>query len=102
MNIKKGRAIIDIESDPFGESASIVAHKTMQLMGGRFQFESASRQLMRLVDHAYRGVPPHRFSRKSPSFPVPLMLTPTPPRPAEKNSARRPRYEPPPLSLLHG
>ncbi len=102
MNIKKGRAIIDIESDPFGESASIVAHKTMQLMGGRFQFESASRQLMRLVDHAYRGLPPHRFSRNSPSFRVRLMLTPAPPRPAEKKSAARRRSEPPPISMLHG
>jgi hypothetical protein len=102
MNTENRRAVIDIESDPFGESSSAVAHKTMQLLGGLFRFESDSLQLMRLVDHAYLGLPGHQFSSKPPKFRVRLMLTPAPPRPARNKSAARRRAEPPPISMLHG
>jgi hypothetical protein len=102
MTRKNRPAIIDLESDPFGESSSIVAHKTMQLMGGRFRFESTNRRLMRLVDHAYRGLPGHRFSSNPPSFRVRLMLTPAPTRSSRHKSAARRRPEPLPISMLHG
>jgi hypothetical protein len=101
MISKNRRAIIDLESDPFGESSTVITRKTLQLMGGRFQFESASHQLMRLVDHAYLGLPRHRFSSNPLSFRVRLMLTPAPSRPSRHNSARR-RSEPLPISMLHG
>jgi hypothetical protein len=102
MNSKNRRALSDIECDPFGERSSIVPHKTMQLMGGRFQFESTSSQLMRLVDQAYLGLPRHRFSSNPPSFRVRLMLTPRSPRPPQHKSATRRRSEPSPISMLHG
>jgi hypothetical protein len=102
MNSKSRHAVADIESDPFGQNSSIVTHKTMQLMGGRFQFESTSRDLMRLVDQAYLGLPRHRFSSNPPSFRVRLMLTPRTPQPPQHNAAKRRPSEPSPISMLHG
>jgi len=46
----------------FAERSQRIAQERFQLLGGRFQFESDSPQLLRLVDSAYSGLPPHRLS----------------------------------------
>lgn len=46
-----------IVPDPFGERSATVTREEMQLLGGRFQFESNSPELLRLVDLAYAGLP---------------------------------------------
>ena len=86
----------DLFADPFEERSQIFAHGPFQLLGGRFQFESNSPQLLRLVDSAYLGLPRHRLSTIPPHLRVRLSLSPgAQPRP-------RRHGEPPPLSMLSG
>lgn len=66
----------DLFSDPFGEHVSGMVRGPLQLLGGRFRFESNSRQLLRLVDAAYRGLPRHRLSSQVPSLRIGLLVTP--------------------------
>jgi len=90
MITKKQRVDADIESDPFGERIAATSIRTgLQLMGGRFHFDSNSPELLRLVDAAYAGLPAHRFSSSPPKFRVRLMLTPGP---------RRRQRSPPPIA----
>jgi len=101
MTIKNRRKIPDTEADPFGERSAPLGRREMQLMGGRFAFESDSSELLRLVDAAYKGLPAHRFSPRSPRFRVRLVLAP--PSPGNSASARAARREPvPPIKMLHG
>jgi hypothetical protein len=96
MSRKTVAMVPDLLTDPFGERSARVARKPFQLLGGRFQFESDSPQLLRLVDSAYLGLPPHRLSTVAPSLRVRLILgAPEQPRP-------RSRSEPPPLAMLSG
>jgi len=44
------------------------------LLGGRFAFESDSRALLRLVDWAFAGLPPHRFETHAAPFRIRLRL----------------------------
>ena len=93
----------DLLSDPFGERAQTLARKPLQLLGGRFRFDSNSLELLRLVDWAYAGLPSHRLSIKTPDFRVRLMLLE--PREAPKKRLQkgsRNRSEPPPLEMLYG
>jgi hypothetical protein len=86
----------DLLADPFAERPRAIAREHFQLLGGRFQFESESPQLLRLVDSAYSGLPPHRLPTVAPRLRVRLRLNaPERPRP-------RRRSEPPPLSMLSG
>jgi hypothetical protein len=90
-------------ADPFNERSSNFARKSIHLLGGRFQFESNSRELLRLVDSAYRALPRHRISSDTPDFQINLLLSP--PRNPSHATRRRRRAnlaEPPPLALLHG
>ena len=82
--------------DPFGERTGGALRARLQLLGGRFEFETDSARLLRLVRAAYARLPPHRFARHVPRFEVRLTLTPTPPAP----SAGRARAEPPPVRAL--
>jgi hypothetical protein len=86
--------IPDPLADPFQERSSIIVREPLRLLGGQFQFESNSRELLRLVDCAYAGLPRHRLSSKVPRMRVRLLLT----------SGRRPRkrFEPPPVAMLSG
>jgi hypothetical protein len=96
MTRKTDTMVPDLLADPFAEGPQAIAQKRFQLLGGRFQFESDSRQLLRLVDSAYLGLPSHRLSTVAPRLKVRLMLNaPEQPRP-------RSRSEPPPLSMLSG
>jgi hypothetical protein len=84
----------DLLSDPFGESVSRGSLKCLQLLGGRFEFESNSRQLLKLVDSAYAGLPRHRLSAIPPRFRIKLSL-----QPGARPSSR---LQPPPLAMLCG
>jgi hypothetical protein len=90
-------------SDPFGERTPTLARKPLQLLGGRFRFDSNCPQLLRLVDSAYAGLPGHRLSSDVPDFRVRLMLT-KPIEAHESGVRRRPlnRTQPPPLEMLYG
>jgi hypothetical protein len=73
------------------------------LLGGYVRFDSNSRELLRLVDVAYRGLPPHRLSPKAPELRISLRLTPA--RMTRKSiPGRHPsrRTDAPPFALLHG
>ncbi|HUE11778.1 MAG TPA: hypothetical protein VMQ54_12595 [Steroidobacteraceae bacterium] len=85
----------DLLADPFGERPQMLVRKRLHVLGGRFLFESNSRELLRLVDSAYAGLPRHRLSANAPNLTVRLLLRPMPRR-------RRARAEPPPLQMLSG
>jgi hypothetical protein len=96
MTRKTDTMVPDLFADPFEERSRIIVHEPLHLLGGRFQFESNSPQLLRLVDSAYLGLPRHRLSTLAPRLRVRLLLSPgAQPRP-------RRRSEPPPLSMLSG
>src|SRR3984957_5611586 len=96
MSRKTDTMAPDLLADPFAERSQTIAQEHFQLLGGRFQFESDSTQLLRLVDSPSLGLPPHRLSPVAPRLRVRLMLSaPDQPRP-------RSRSEPPPLSMLSG
>jgi hypothetical protein len=99
MTTKNRRVDPSIESDPFGEKVSTTFRKDLQLMGGRFRFESNSTELLRLVDAAYGELPPHQFSSNPPKFRVRLTMTPGSRRGPRPAKARRQR-EPPPISMF--
>jgi hypothetical protein len=82
------------ELDPFGEHVEGVATRRVQLLGARFEFRSASEELLRLVDTAYAGLPRHRLAT-SPRLQLALRLT-------DGVASRRPRGEPPQVSTQGG
>jgi hypothetical protein len=82
------------ESDPFGERSPGLLHRRLTLLGGPIRFDSNSRELLQLVDLAYRGLPPHRLSVNAPELRISLRLT-------EARHASR-RADAPPFALLHG
>lgn len=67
-------AMPDIFDDPFRERRRGTRRATLQLLGARFEFESESAELMRLVDRAYAGVPRHKLSARVPRLAVRLVL----------------------------
>jgi hypothetical protein len=93
----------EILSDPFGERSPMLARKPLQLLGGRFRFDSNSPELLRLVDSAYAGLPRHWLSTEAPELRVSLLLT-TPPKARASAGVQRTlnRSEPPPVAMLHG
>ena len=72
---KTPRESPDISADPFRERSPAIARADLQLLGGRFQFESNSERLLRLVDSAYAGLPKHKFAGPIPRLRVRLELT---------------------------
>jgi hypothetical protein len=96
MTRKTDATVPDLSADPFGERSRMITREHLQLLGGRFRFESNSPQLLRLVDSAYSGLPRHRLSAVPPRLRVRLLL-----RPNEQPRLHR-RTEPPPVSMLCG
>jgi hypothetical protein len=96
MTRKTDATVPDLFADPFGERSRMIVREPLQLLGGRFQFESNSPQLLRLVDSAYRGLPQHRLSTVPPRLRVRLLLGP-----GEQPRPHR-RTDPPPMSMLCG
>src|SRR5882762_3444126 len=103
MTSKKRSADPDSESDPFGERSPMLICKRLQLLGGRIQFDSNSRELLRLVELAYAGLPRHRLSTKAPDLRIRLLLT-SPPMAQESVRGQHAfsRPQPLPIELLHG
>lgn len=93
----------EILSDPFGERSPMLARKPLQLLGGRFRFDSNSPELLRLVDSAYAGLPRHRLSTEAPELRVRLLLT-SPPKASESAGRQHTldRSRPPPLAMMNG
>jgi hypothetical protein len=96
MTRKPETMVPDLFADPFEERSPVIARENFQLLGGRFEFESNSPQLLRLVDSAYAGLPRHRLSTAAPRLRVRLLLSaPEQPRPRRSS-------EPPRLAMLSG
>jgi hypothetical protein len=87
-------AALDPAGDPFRERSPMPWRTKIALLGGRFHFESNSRQLLRLVEAAYAGLPRHLFARDGAPFRIRLRLT-------QRNPLRT-RAEPPSLTTLSG
>lgn len=96
MTRNKHTMLPDLYADPFGERSSPIVREHLQLLGGRFRFESNSPQLLRLVESAYAGLPRHRLSPVVPHLRVGLVLR------SMGHSRRRGRLEPPPLDMISG
>lgn len=101
MSTKKPRQIHNIESDPFGEKTTLAIHRRLNLLGGRFDFESNSRELLQLVDAAYAGLPKHQFLPRPPCFRIRLRLTPKRVVPASRRHPHGP-FQPPAISMIQG
>ena len=85
----------DLKSDPFGERQRLLTVKPMALLGARVRFESNDRRLLKLAEHAFAGLPPHRLRvPRAPDLRIVLQLTP--------ESRAGARSEPPPTVMLSG
>jgi hypothetical protein len=87
-------AVPDIVADPFRERGARLLRLSLHLLGGRFEFQTGSRELMRLVRWAYADLPAHRMSAAVPRCEVRLVL-------GEAAPPRR-SGEPAPLTMLSG
>ena len=86
--------IPELFSDPFREHALTTVRGPLQLLGGRFRFESNSHQLLGLVDSAYARLPRQRLTADAPNLRVGLVLT--------SREAGRSRFGPPALATFSG
>jgi hypothetical protein len=103
MTRKNHGMVPDLESDPFGERIPMRVRKPLQLLGGRFRFESNSRELLQLVDSAYAGLPRHKLSATAPELCIRLLLTPHSKAHGRITGQCAPRRsEPPPFRMLSG
>jgi len=84
--------------DPFGEHRRARWCERLDLLGGRFHFETDSVRLLRLVRAAYARLPAHRLAGVLPRFRVRLVLT----HAGRTARAAAPRGEPPPIRALAG
>jgi hypothetical protein len=94
MARSKPTTLPDLLADPFRELPPRMIREPLQLLGGRFRFETNSRELLRLVDSAYAGLPRHRLPGVVPRLRVGLLLSP----PGQPRPNRR--LEPPALNLF--
>jgi hypothetical protein len=65
----------DLATDPFHERIPCRYRTRVDVLGGRFDFDSNSRALLHLVDVAFGELPAHVFSNEPPRFQVKLLLT---------------------------
>lgn len=77
MTLSRHR-VADILADPFGELRPPGPLLRLRLLGGDFEFESNSAQLMRLVRWAYANLPRHKLPPATPHFKIRLALAPRP------------------------
>ena len=82
------------DSDPFGERARVLIQGPLQILGCQYRFESNSRELLKLVQHAYAGLPQYALSSPAPPMTVRLLVA------APARAARR--SEPPPIQMVSG
>jgi energy-coupling factor transporter ATP-binding protein EcfA2 len=93
MRAKRRRTLAAPPPDPFGEYEPPAYTESLTLLGGRFDFQTDSVRLLRLVHLAYARLPSHTFGRAPPRCRVRLALTPAP---------RARAGEPPPVRPLAG
>lgn len=89
---------VDLFADPFQERLAMQVRAPLQLLGGRFQFESNSSRLLQLVDRAFGGLPPHRLRATVPQLRVRLLQTSSKSKPKSRQS----RVAPPMLQMMSG
>jgi hypothetical protein len=100
MTRKNPQAVRDnIESDPFGERYVVRGRRVLQIMGGCFEFESDSSELLRLVDTAFKDLPAHQFVSRPPRFRIRLILA-NERHGTDRHRARR--SQAPRIPMLHG
>jgi len=80
-------------ADPFRERARRMGRRLVSVLGGEILFESASAELLDIVDAAYAGLPSHTFAGSRPRLRIALELLP---------GTGRIRAVPPPPSLGGG
>ena len=88
------QALPDLHADPFRERSSRSVRGPLSILGGRFRFESNSRELLRVVDSAYAGLPGQVLSKVEPQLQVGLILT--------ADTAGHQSAQPPVLSTISG
>jgi hypothetical protein len=86
--------VSDVMADPFCERSGHRFSLQRQILGGRFQFESNSEALLRLVEDAYAGLPQHQLPVAVPVFHVELRLVSRHTLPVDA--------EPPPTQMQSG
>lgn len=94
MTLTSRDGVRDTHADPFDERSGPVSGVDLQIMGGRFRFDSDSEALLSLVDAAYAGLPPQRLPMTGTEFRIELRLVP---RRAPSQSV-----EPPPVQVKSG
>jgi hypothetical protein len=94
---RNNRAVVpDLLADPFSERLHGLLRIRLPLLGAQFEFESNSKELLRLVEWAYADLPRQRLAHRAPHLKIRLLLAPATRR------ARPTRSEPEPLSLFAG
>lgn len=93
MPSKSSIKLPSFAADPFREQLRLPSFGT-RLLGGRFEFETDSAELRRLVESAYARVPEHRVSSRAPHFRVRLRL--------DEIDTRKRYRDAPPVELLAG
>jgi hypothetical protein len=88
------RPSVNPVTDPFGERAAPLHGRSLHLLGALVRFESNSARLLRLVDHAFAGLPRHRLWAQTPRLRVRLQLT--------AGRRRKSPSQPPPLRTFAG
>ena len=92
----------DSESDPFGERQPAPICRRLRLLGGWVRFESNSRQLLKLVDRAYEGLPRHRLAAGTPELVITLRLGSARLREPVRGQVALSSRDPAPLELMRG
>ncbi|HVW68062.1 MAG TPA: hypothetical protein VHB68_03760 [Steroidobacteraceae bacterium] len=82
-------------ADPFGERLRGGARLDLSLLGARFEFQSSSPELLRLVRWAFAGLPAHRLSATMPRIRIRLVR-------CEHDAGTRLTGDPPPMQPHSG
>ena len=64
----------DPTADPFGERLQPALRRVCRLLGGDFHFETDSPELLRLIEQAYGGLPPHALGKPTPVLRIRLRV----------------------------
>lgn len=81
------RKFAEPTADPFAERRRPALRRRLRLLGGDFQFETDSPELLRIIEQAYAGLPPQSFRSRAPRLRVRLVLTPAASRGARAEPA---------------
>lgn len=84
-------SLTDPPPDPFRERQRAALHERLQVLGGRFHFETDSPALHSIVQRAYARLPAQRLPGAAPRLLVRLQLTP-----AERSRPAIPAHSEPP------